>query len=225
MAGAMTTTMTYAGNSGDRRQRARAARVVALSLLVTLLQPPAALAQDTDPTDVPWNRSTLHLKILLTALTYEHNLQQAEADELRIGVLFDSAAPATLALASEVIVALERQAGKMTFRRRMVVVTAVPASDNEHTGRALIEKLDVLYMVDGLPRRSVDRAIALTRVMDVITITGVEGHVRRGVVLGAVLRGKSPVMMVNYAGAVASGADFSTQLLQLADVVGHGEKD
>lgn len=188
-------------------------------LVVALLLSTPSWA-DPGQSGTEWPRSELHLKILMTALTYESNLQSAEASQLRIGVLFDPGKAASLMAFTEVMIALERQAGRMTFRNRTVVITGIPLPKGDRLRDALDTGVDVLYLVEGISVKDIDRVITLTRKLNVITITGVESYVRRGVALGAVLRDDRPGVLIHYSGAKASGADFSTQLLQLAEIIG-----
>jgi len=202
--------------------RNRPARTIWPFLLIALHLSAPSLS-DPLQSSAEWPRSELHLKILMTALTYENNLKDAEANQLRIGVMFDPGNAASLIASTEVIIAAERQAGRMTFYNRTVVVTGIPLPKGDRLRDALDTAVDVLYLVEGISMKDIDRVVALTRVLDIITITGVESYVRRGAVLGAVLRGDSSGVLIHYPGDRASGADFSSQLLQLSEIIGRDE--
>ncbi len=194
--------------------------VITIALLVRLAAPAAA---EPPLSDGPWTRSELHIKVLMSALTYERSLQHADAEVLRIGVLFDPANADSLVASTAVITALEHQAKEMTFRDRPIIISGLPLSDTPRMRQAMQSRLDVIYLVDGLSRSKLRRVTTLTRELKVISITGVEAYVQRGATLAAVVRKGRPHILIHLGAAKAEGAEFSSQLLQLAEIVGRPE--
>ena len=95
-----------------RRQRAKAPRRGLVGstcgLLAVALLALAGAATGAGPphTDKPWTRSELHIKVLMSALTYERSLQHSDADVLHIGVLFDRGNGDSIVTATGVLSAL-----------------------------------------------------------------------------------------------------------------------
>ena len=193
-------------------------RVVLTGLLLLVLASTAAAGPPT--TDGPWGQSALHLKVLLSALTYERTLQRSAGDVLRIGVLFDPGNADSLLDSGAVITALEHQAGEMTFRDRALIVSGIPLTDSVRLRKAVQKGVDVIYLVEGIDSKDLARVLAITRDLKIISITGVETYVRQGVSLGAVVREGHPHVIIHYDAAKAEGAEFSSQLLQLSEIVG-----
>jgi hypothetical protein len=185
----------------------------------------AAGAVRAGPNDDPWARSELHLKIIMRALTYEQHLRSDRSDSLMVGVLFEPHRSASVEDASKIIEALESQANKMTFRKRNIVVVGIPLARGKRLSDALPDDLRVLYVSEAVPEGRLAEVVAATRGRSVISVTGIEAYVRKGITLGAILRKGRPLLMVNYASALAEGASFSTQLLQLAEVIGREDKN
>jgi hypothetical protein len=76
----------------------------------------------------------------------------------------------------------------------------------------------LLYLV---PLRGADLGQLLSGVAaaQTLTMSGTQGYVERGIAVGLELRGSKPIIRINLAAARAQGADFSSQLLKLAEIV------
>lgn len=206
-------------------RRARARRCGRLAAILLAIVAAAAIAAPPLPqADGPWTRSELHVKVLMSALTYERSLQHSDADILHIGVLFDPNNGDSLVASTGVISALERQAREMTFRGRPVIVSGIPLVDGSRMRKTIGAGIHVLYFSDGISGTKLAPIIKLTRELKIISMTGVEAHVRLGVTLGAVVREGRPHVLIHYGAAQAEGAEFSSQLLQLAEIIGRPEE-
>jgi hypothetical protein len=77
----------------------------------------------------------------------------------------------------------------------------------------------VIYVT---PLRSVDVAeiARVSRVQRLRTVTGVPEYVEMGIAVGIGERKNLPLIIINLQGARAEGSDFSSQLLNLARIVG-----
>ena len=208
--------------TGASRRRGIGRRVGALLALVcglVLLAPERAASPQVARES--WTQSDMHVTVLMRALTYDHRLRREAKETLRVGVLFDARdAPSVLASAA-VLRLFEAQADRMTFLRRRVVVIAIPlAADDARLERALDLDLDALYLTPGMARNDIVRVTTVTRRLDVISMAAAESYVFLGVSLAAVLKEGRPHILVNYPAGVEEGAEFSTQLLQLAEVIG-----
>lgn len=72
------------------------------------------------------------------------------------------------------------------------------------------------------PLRSVDVAeiARISRSRGLRTVTGVPEYVEEGIAVGIGERKARPLIIINLRGARAEGSDFSSQLLNLARIVG-----
>ena len=198
----------------------RLGTVTAMAVLVVLvcLFPGSRRGRAHAPVEGAWAGSELHIKILMSALSYERTLQRNDHGYLTIGVLFDPWNTDSLVPSTRILAVFQKQVSEHTFHGRQVIVQAVPLSGDDKL-KPVLENLAVLYFAPGLGTGDVARVTALTRNCHVVSVTGVEDYVHGGVALGVLLRGGHPQVMVNYRAALAEGAEFSTQLLQLAAVI------
>ncbi len=173
-----------------------------------------------------WTSSRLHIEVLLSALSYDRALRQLEGDTIQIGVLYSPDNEESVLASNTVIATLNELAHEMTFLGKTIVILGIPLSETESgLGQSIGEGLAALYMAPGLSDRSVDRVTLITRQQGVVTMTGVERYVELGVSLGVTVRQDRPKILINYPASKAEGARFSSQLLQLADVLGREEVD
>ena len=173
----------------------------------------------------PWPHTALHIQILMRALTYEHNLHRLVSDEVRVGVVFDPSRPLSVDGGAAVVRLLEEEARKRTFLKRRVVVVGVPLpAGEERLTRILGAGFAAVYLTPSLTAKDVQRIVHATRKLKVITMTGVGRYIWSGVTLGVVLRKGRPRILLNYPASLQEGANFSAQLLQLAEVIGRDAK-
>ncbi len=81
------------------------------------------------------------------------------------------------------------------------------------------EKVDVLYLTP-LRAVSIESLVTVTRSLGITSLTGVVEYCKAGAAVSIGTRGGAPLIIINYTGATAEGADFSSQLLKLAKVIG-----
>lgn len=190
------------------------AATLTLALALCASRAPAAHADEGS-----WTSSALHLKIVMRAIAYDHNLRKQEAIPLRVGVLYDPRSRPSEAHALAIVERMREQARDMTLKRRTVYVDMVRLEEDARLRATLSLGLSILYLVPGLELADVRRVIRVTRDLDVITACGVEAYVYAGVSIGSILRGESPKILINLAASRLEGADLSSQLLQLAEIV------
>jgi hypothetical protein len=155
----------------------------------------------------------------MRAVAYDHNLRKQGAGPLRVGVLYDPRSRRSEAHALAITEGIREQARGMTLKRRTVYVDPIRLEEDARLRATLSLGLSVLYLVPDLQLADVRRVTRLTREIDVITACGVEAYVYAGVSIGSILRGESPKIVVNLAASRLEGADLSSQLLQLAEIV------
>ncbi len=192
----------------------------ALGLLVVLLILTLPRSAASLPPPQPWTESALHLKILMRALTYEHSLAQRTKRFFRVGVLYDPDDERSRHAATTVILLLKEQARRLTFLQRQLVVVSVPLQENGRLEGALQLDLSALYLSTNIDDTDIKRVVEITRRLKIISMTGVRPYIDLGVTLAVVLRHERPQIIINFPASQAEGARFSSQLLQLAEVIG-----
>ena len=204
----------HAPAGGQLRPRVAIGCVV-LTVLATLHTAPLRAG----PRDDSWVR--LHLDTLLTALTYERNLQEsARAAPFRIGILFDRELGASRTRAERIVAELARISRHRTFLGRQIEVLRVPLTDATTLKARLRAGLSVLYFVDGISDDAVRTTVALTRDLEVISVTGVERYVTALGVTLAVVRSAETPLVINYPASLEESACFAAGMLKLARVIG-----
>jgi DNA topoisomerase VI subunit B len=79
-------------------------------------------------------------------------------------------------------------------------------------------KVDILYIT---PVRAVgiDYITAISRAKKIVTLTGVPEYVEAGIAVGIGIKGEKPQIIINLPAAKAEGANFSSELLNLAKII------
>jgi len=169
-----------------------------------------------------WLSSPLHADILMSALSYSRTLKRMPGPTLPVGVLFDPGVEEAVRGSAAVVSRLEALAKRMTFHGKRIVVRGIPLLASDELLEATLREVAVVYLVPGLSARDLGRVTAASRRAGVVTASASASFVRRGVSLGITLRLSKPKILVNLAANKAEGADFSSRLLRLAEVIGRG---
>jgi hypothetical protein len=82
-----------------------------------------------------------------------------------------------------------------------------------------MDQVAALYLCPGLSIAELERVLASTHKHHVLTVTGYEKYIHRGVSLGVIVRKGKPRIVVNSAAVRAEGAKFSSKLLRIAEVI------
>jgi hypothetical protein len=139
-------------------------------------------------------------------------------DEVVIGVLYQSGHAPSAATRTAFIDAANRS-GINAVEGRRVTLVDVPWVDGTDVVAALIAaRVDVVYLA---PLRSVDvRAFASAAgTAGILTLTGVQDYLGRGVALGVTRRDGRARLLIDLEAARLAGSEFAAQLLKLADVL------
>lgn len=139
-------------------------------------------------------------------------------DDLVIGIVYQGRNRASLLARDAFELALSEQLPEGPRGRARVV--ALEIESPEGLARSLAEeRVDILYLT---PLRAVDvhRLAEATRQMGILSCTGVPDYVAQGISVGIGLQEGRPEILVNLEGARAEGADFRSQLLKVAHLVG-----
>lgn len=174
------------------------------------------------PTRAPAQEMALPVSVQIPVFTkmlaFDRDLPSRAGDEIVIGILHQGGYRASQLAAEEV-----RRALNGTHRRSIAGIPLRYVSLDYSVTRSLDMSLsdlgiDVLYVA---PLRAVDidEITTATRARGVLTCTGVADYVDLGVAIGLSVRRDRPLILVNLPAALAEGADFSSELLKLAEVI------
>jgi hypothetical protein len=200
--------MVILGRSLRRCGRALSSGALAVLFLAAA---PARVMQSEIPAD-------LQLALMVKILSFDRRLEQRAGGELRVTVLYQERYPASLAAARD----LQRAFASMRIRtigELPIALELLPLDGRTALGAELRKRrTGLLYLV---PLRGADLGQLLSGVAaaQTLTMSGTQGYVERGIAVGLELRGSKPIIRINLAAARAQGADFSSQLLKLAEIV------
>jgi hypothetical protein len=201
-----------ASKSIMRRSLVRALLLTLCVGLATTLLPPATRAQEME---VPLNTQ---ISLLTRILDFDRRLPSRTGEEVVVGIVYQSRYRASYTAYRGAVRALETQprSGGAT-RVRAVAIELVETSDLASTLRRA--GVDVVYIA---PLRGVDRGRVTRIVLDAgaLSFSGAPELRDEGVAVYFGMRGGRPRLRIDLNTARAAGADFSSELLRLADVVG-----
>jgi hypothetical protein len=155
------------------------------------------------------------IPLLLKVLAFDRQLLASEHSEIVVGIVFQSGNRESSTAKTEAIRVIEES--RLAVAGRPVRAVAIDL-DREELETAMVAKhLCALYVT---PLRAIDIAdiAAAAQASKVRTLTGVPRYVARGIGVGVRLIGDRPKLMVNVTAARLEGADFSAELLKLAQV-------
>jgi TonB family protein len=160
----------------------------------------------------------VRINLLLTSLTYDHNLQNRCPDGLRIGVVALAGNSSSLAEANETYSAIQAVAGKKIKGLGFHVDKVTVSSVQDLKSSVASKKLNTLYIASGFTDL-LGPVVEMARKNKIVLIAGEPEYVPGGVAIGAVKRDQKPKLLVHVESAVAQGANFDARLLRLAEVV------
>ena len=120
----------------------------------------------------------------------------------------------------DAVAILARRFFQKGLRGRQVDVVALEIVSDVGLPASRIEGFSFLYLTQGLTESQVAAIIAVTRRQEVLTIAGLPDYVNQGVSLGVIERGDQSRVLINRAASIEEGAEFSSQLLRMSEVVG-----
>lgn len=182
--------------------------VLVISGLVAAARP--LVAQDMD---VPVQ---VHVPILLKVISFDRQLRSRSAREVVVGVVMQGRNRASAVAGAA---AAEIFATPGTTVDGLPVRVVVVDLDHQSIRQVLAQSsLTHLYVS---PLRAIDISdlASRARAAGIVTMTGIPEYLERGLSVGVGLRGGRPRILVNVGASRAAGAEFSAELLKLADLV------
>jgi hypothetical protein len=160
----------------------------------------------------------LQYTLIAKVLTFDRNLSDRSGAEIVMGIVYQPTFPASDGVRREIAEAAGRSVVRSIEGIRVRVVEIPLRNPAELAGALQQAGVNLLYVT---PLRAVDlaRVLAAAREAGALTVTGVPEYVSAGVSLGLGLDAGRPRILVNLSSARREGADLSSNLLMLADVV------
>jgi hypothetical protein len=170
------------------------------------LKPTAAEAQDMD---IPVQ---MQVALFLKVITFDRNLVIPPATEIVVAVVYQSGYRASVNAKNIAMTALQASGNQQKIRAMTIDL------DREPLAAALTRsRPSVLYVA---PLRAVEIAdlAATARSAGATTVTGVPQYISLGLAVSVRLQGERPKLVINAEAAKLEGADFSAELLKLAQI-------
>ncbi len=161
----------------------------------------------------------LQIRLLSRILQFDRRFPDGFGDEVVVGVLYQSRFRASLDAMSAARASLEEEYTDGWMGGIPLRVVQLDLDGELSLADALVdEQIDVLYVA---PLRSVPIGTVsqVSRDKGVLTFTGVPEYVRLGLAVSVGSRGGRPEILINIAAAAAEGVVFSSELLQIANLV------
>jgi hypothetical protein len=158
----------------------------------------------------------VQVSLFLRVLSFDRQLSARAGGELAVAVVMQRGYRASQKAGDEALSALN---GSGTNVGGVPVRATAIDLDTQSLADALARRpATVLYFA---PLRGVDVRVlaAAASAAGALTVTGVPRYVTMGVAVGARLQGERPRLLLNLQAARRAGADFSAELLKLAEVI------
>lgn len=159
----------------------------------------------------------IQVQVMVRVFSFDRGMEERAKDGLTIGILCQERYRTSASTADEVEGLLSRTDW---LTGRAVQVVRIPWEGRADAERRLREnRVRILYVA---PLRSVDLQTVGDMCGDlrIPAFTGVPEYVTDGIPLGVVKRGGKAAILVNLPAARRAGADLSSQLLHIAEVIG-----
>ena len=182
--------------------------VIAFSLVV-LADP--VIAQDMP---VPLN---VQVPLLSKIVFYDRTFLERKCSNIVIGIVFQSGYRASFATKERLTSLIDKFGPSIgTLPLRYVCIDV--DGDQGWSDNPDIDKVDMLY-ISPLRAMSLDKILQTSTRRRLLTFSGVPDYVASGVAVGFGVRDDKPLIVINLPAAKAEGADFSSQLLRVAEVI------
>jgi hypothetical protein len=178
---------------------------------LALLAAPAALAYESE---VPMAKQAV---LILKILKFDRSLETRAGGTATIAILYLENDRESEAVRVELQAALEAAARTVTFPLPVKVIR-LPYSAAKIDADLAAAKPTATYVAPGLAAQlgAITRA---TRKSGTLTFSAEASDVRAGLSVGLVVRDDRPALLINLPASKAEGADLSSDLLRLSQVI------
>ncbi|MBU1701640.1 MAG: YfiR family protein [Candidatus Eisenbacteria bacterium] len=180
-------------------------------ILAALLMLAGGSVIASEEQEIPEN---LQVPILFKLLTYDRTLMEKSSEFLRVGVLYrrgDGASEQNMEALMEVLSSMAEK----TIKGKTFEVVPIPWDRKESIDEGLRSaEVDILYVTRAHKGR-LSQITALTRELNILSLTGVVDYVSGGLGVGVGLEEDHPRIMVNLDAVRAEGHDLESQVLRI----------
>lgn len=163
--------------------------------------------------------STLEAKLVLTALTYDKNLDRGAGDELVMGVFYLNTCAISRQQAERFFQGLYAYRDKLVRGLTMTVFLYGYETVSEFKQQAIRSNATCVYITTTQKTLLADIS-DFTRDAGILTVTGNVDYVKHnGLSMAVGEKDKRPRIYLNLTAAAAEGADFDARFLRVADIV------
>jgi hypothetical protein len=156
---------------------------------------------------------------LLRVLAYDRNLKNRTANAATVLLAYRDGDPASEAAKNELVAELSRLAKDRRIVDLPIRVSTISYLNPDDLEIAIDRtRASALYISPGL-ESALGAMLPVTRRRSVLSFTGVEAWVGKGVSIGLAARGTKPVIVVNLTSSRAEGADLDSALLRTAEII------
>jgi hypothetical protein len=161
----------------------------------------------------------LQVKLILTALTYDKNLEARANGELNIGILYFPTSSHSKQEADLFAKTLEGFKNKKISGRSFNGIVLVYADNGELSKKITDKKVDVIYIAQG-KKELIEKILKVTQSQKILSCTGKSEYVSScGVTMAVGLKNQKAKLYLNLSSAKQEGADFSAKFLRVAEIV------
>ena len=161
----------------------------------------------------------LQIKLILTALTYDKNLETRANGELNIGILYFPESSQSKQEADLFAKTLEGFKDKKISGRSFNGILLAYADNGELSKKITEQKIDVIYIAQG-EKELIERVLKVTQSEKILSCCGKAEYVSScGVTMAVGLKDQKPKLYLNLNSAKTEGADFSAKFLRVAEIV------
>jgi len=159
----------------------------------------------------------IQFQLVLKVLTAERNRPLETRPALAIGIVYQGKSPDSRDVKDRFAAEIEKETANHVVPpvRFGLIDVSNPADLASEFART---NPDILY-VSPLPGFDLDAIVALSRARKILTFTGVPAYVQSGLSVGFSSELGAARILINRKAYLAEGADFSSKLLKLAQVI------
>lgn len=164
--------------------------------------------------DVPVD---IQCPLVMKIISYDKNLSQRVKDKISIGIIYQEKLRASVSTKDDFLTSFKGlKQGKINGIP--VSISAINVDESNIREMLIERKINVLYVA---PLRAFDFSVIkdFSKALSILTITGVQSYLEKGISVGIVSRAGRPSILLNLHEAKAEGVEFSSQLIKLSRVI------
>lgn len=183
---------------------------IAASLIAAIVVPARTVAQEME---VP---VSVQIPLSLKVITFDRQLHSRNPTEFVVAVVYQSGNRASASARDDAVRAIE--SAHATVAGAPVRVVEIDLDQASLTAALKARQISLLYVA---PLRAIDisELAATARAAGLTTVSGVPHYIALGLAVGVRLQRDRPRILVNLQGARLEGADFTAELLKLAEMM------